>query len=159
MNIKAENPSLLRKHAARIVAVQCIYSHMMDPAMSLANMLKWQAEQIQSQDNETTLSYAPDKKLLHGIVMGVNEAMTALETKLLELLTERWSAKRMPVVMRAILLCALYELIYTPTLRTSIIIDQYVGVSDAFLDDSDIGFVNGVLFEITTQLRPAAAHA
>ena len=154
MNATAPNPSLQRKHAARIVAVQTIYSQIMDPAISLRHMLEWQQEQIAAKDSETTLSYAPDKKLLQTIVRGVEEAFPSLESKLLDLLGDRWSAKRMPMVMRAILMAALYELMYTPSLRTSIIIDQYVGVADAFLDESDIGFVNGVLQEITTALRP-----
>jgi transcription antitermination protein NusB len=82
------------------------------------------------------------------------EARAGLEEKLEILLGMRWTGKRMPMLMRAILLCAVYELIYTPTLRASIIINQYVGVADAFLDDSDIGFVGGVLQEMTKALRP-----
>jgi transcription antitermination protein NusB len=86
-------------------------------------------------------------------VFGVTEMHGALTEKCSELLGDRWNGKRMPLLMRAMLLCALYEVIYTPNLATNIILDSYVGVADAFLDDKDIGFVNGVLQEMVKVLR------
>ncbi len=159
MNTDHPNPSLQRKHAARIAAVQFMYSRIIDPSVPLKHLLAWQQEQMEAKDKETTLPYPPDKKLLQGLITGCEEFRAALENKMQEILTDRWSGKRMPAVMRAIFLTASYELIYTPALRTSIIIDQYVGVADAFLDESDIGFVNGVLQEISAQLRPTIPHA
>jgi transcription antitermination protein NusB len=150
------NPSLQRKHAARIAAVQCLYARMIDVSCSPQTLVTWHMEQAQADDAEGFSSVMPDKKLLQGIVFGISEARTALEEKLSALLGERWISKRMPLLMKALLQAALYELIYTPSLKTRIILDQYVGVADAFLDESDVGFVNGVLQEISQAVRPAA---
>jgi N utilization substance protein B len=148
------NPSLQRKHAARIAAVQCLYARMIDASCSAQTLVAWHMEQVEAEDAEGFTPVMPDKKLLQGIVVGASEARVALEEKLAALLGERWTSKRMPLLMRALLQAALYELIYTPTLKTRIILDQYVGVADAFLDESDVGFVNGVLQEISQAIRP-----
>jgi transcription antitermination protein NusB len=150
------NLSLQRKHAARIAAVQCLYSRLINPTTSPNALITWQLEQ---EGDDALLPVTPDKKLLQGIVIGATEMMAALEEQLQRMLGERWSGKRMPPLMRAIFIAALYELIYTPALRTSIILDQYIGVADAFLDASDISFVNGALQEITRDIRPVIPPA
>jgi transcription antitermination protein NusB len=149
------NPSLQRKHAARIAAVQCLYARMIDVSCSPQTLVAWHMEQVDGEDAEGFASVMPDKKLLQGIVFGAAEARAGLEEKLTALLGDRWISKRMPLLMRAILHAALYEFIYTPALKTRIILDQYVGVADAFLDESDVGFVNGVLQEISQAVRSA----
>jgi N utilization substance protein B len=144
------NPSIKRKHIARLIAVQTIYACMIDAEVTARDMLDWQ---LALPKEQAIIVSAPDKKLLEALVYGVTEMHGALTEKCAELLGERWTAKRMPSIMRAILLCGLYEVIYTPTLATNIILDSYVGVADAFLDDKDVGFVNGVLQEMVKVLR------
>ncbi len=150
----AVNFSLQRKHAGRIAAVQCLYSRLIDASASPRLLIEWQMEQA---GEDALLPVTPDKKLLQGIVMGATEAHAMLEQHLTRILAERWTGKRMSPLIRAIFIAATYELIFTPTLRTKIIIDQYVGVADAFLDASDIGFINGALQEIAHALRPDPA--
>ncbi|TAE83529.1 MAG: hypothetical protein EAZ74_00690 [Alphaproteobacteria bacterium] len=145
------NSSLVKKHMSRIAAVQCIYASLMDATTPLPTLIALQLEQ---KGEDAWLPKTPDKKLLQGIVLGTSEMHKALNARLSESLGERWTGTRMPLVMRALLLCALYEALYTPALRPIIIIDQYVGVADVFLDDPDIGFVHGVLHELMHSLRP-----
>jgi transcription antitermination protein NusB len=144
------NLSLQRKYAARVAAVQCIYSRLIDPTAKPITLIDWHREQTGA---EALLPITPDKKLFSALVVGVTEATIALQEQLAAVLQERWTGKRMSPLMRAIFMSALYEIIYTPALRTRIIIDQYVGVADAFLDESDIGFVNGALQELARATR------
>ncbi len=144
------NPSIKRRHIARLMAVQTIYACMIDKSSNVQDMLNWQAD---LPPKEAIIVSKPDVKLLHSLVFGATEMYGAIVGRLQELLGDRWYSKRMPTVMRAIFICAVYEIIYTPSLASGIIIDEYVGVADAFLDDKDVGFVNGVLQEIVGVLR------
>lgn len=147
----ALNISLQRKHAGRIAAVQCLYSRLIDASTPASVLVDWQMAQS---GDDALLPVTPDKKILQGIVMGATEADTMLNQHLLRVLGDRWSGKRMSPLMRAMFIAATYELVFTPALRTKIIIDQYIGVADAFLDESDVGFINAALLEIARDLRP-----
>ena len=144
------NPSIKRKHIARLMAVQTIYACMIDKSLSVQGMLDWQAD---LPTNEAIIVSKPDVKLLHSLVFGATEMYGSIVGRLQEQLGDRWYSKRMPTVMRAIFICAVYEVIYTPKLASGIIIDEYIGAADAFLDDKDVGFVNGVLQELVNALR------
>ncbi len=146
----AINSSLKAKHAARLAAVQGVYARMIHAGGTLDAMLAWQMEEV---GDDAPLPIAPEKKLLQGVTVGVEENREALESHLTRILSDRWTGKRMGLLMRALLLCAIYEALYHPKLETAILVDQYVGVADAFLDDADIGFVNGVLGEILQDVR------
>jgi N utilization substance protein B len=148
---KIPNPSIKRKHVARIVAVQFAYARLLNQYVSVDNLLNWYDE---LPPELAVINSKFDRKLLMSLLYGVGEMQGAITDKLQELLSDRWIAKRMPYVMRAIFICAAYEIIYTPKLANGIIIDEYVGVADAFLDDKDVGFVNGVLQELIKNLRP-----
>lgn len=152
-NAPKPNSSLERKHAARLAAVQCIYSRMIDTKTPKQSLLDWQLEQA---GEERFLPKTPDKKLMQAIFLGSEEMRDALNEHAERILGERWSGARMPRVMRAIFLGALYELIYTPKLKKQIILKEYVTVADAFLDAKDVGFVNGALQELVNDLRPDA---
>ncbi len=144
--------SLQRLHSARLASVQCVYARLAYPSISHDDLFNWVME---LKGEERLLKPAPNKKLFRSIFYGAEENRTAIEADLERILASRWFSHRMPAVMRAIFYCATYEFLYTPKLNTNIIIDQYVGVSDAFLDDSDTGFVNGALQEIARDIRPS----
>ena len=150
---KRINSSIKRKHATRIAAVQCVYARRFAASPTMATLIAWQMEQSDSSALEPLLPVPLERKLLEMIACGVQEHHEALDTHLSRILTERWTGSRMSRLMRAIFRCALYELLFVPSLHTHIIIDQYVGVADAFLDDNDVRFVNGVLLEISRDVR------
>lgn len=141
------NPSLIKKSAARLAAVQCLYQ--VDFENKAADQLIVERMGLEEDDSH----FVPDAKLLRGIVTGALQEKAVLEEKLSALLGERWRNYLMKPLMRAILLAAGYEIIYHPQLKPAIIINEYVGVAAEFFDDVEIGFVNGVLQEIATRLR------
>ncbi len=145
------NSSLERKHAARLAAVQCIYARMIHDKTPKQALLDWQLEQ---EGEDRFLPKTPDKKLMQAIFLGAEEMRGALDEHATRILADRWSGARMSRVMRAIFLSAMYELIYTPKLKPHVIMKEYVNVADAFLDEKDVGFVNGALQEIVNDLRP-----
>jgi N utilization substance protein B len=59
-----------------------------------------------------------------------------------------WSIKRMPVVDRNILRCAIYELIWEPDIPAAVTINEAIELAKRFADDEAQRFVNGILDHI-----------
>ncbi|MBY0354657.1 MAG: transcription antitermination factor NusB [Rickettsiales bacterium] len=154
------NPSLMKKSAARMAAVQCLYQHEYATELNADQLivarLGIEAEEEGMLEELEPLDIAPDAKLLRGIVTGAIEQKVEIDRKLAEILGTRWSGHRMPDVMRALFRCAAYELLYHPQLKTGILLDQYVTLATSFFDDQEVGFVNGALQEAAKALREAS---
>jgi len=65
-----------------------------------------------------------------------------------------WSLDRMPVVDRALLRMATYELGWRPDVPTSVVISEAVELAKLYSTDDSGGFVNGMLASISRHLRP-----
>jgi N utilization substance protein B len=153
----ALNPSLRKKSAARMAAVQCLYQHVYAPELSpdqlIVARMGIEGEEEGLLEELEPLDIAPDGKLLRGIVSGAVGQQVELDRRLEEVLGTRWSGHRMPELMRALFRCAAYEFLYHPELKPGIILDQYVTLATSFFDDSEVGFVNGALQEVAKSLR------
>ena len=64
-----------------------------------------------------------------------------------------WSLERMPVVDRAILRMATFELGWRPDVPTSVVISEAVELAKAYSTGESSGFVNGMLASISRELR------
>jgi N utilization substance protein B len=65
-----------------------------------------------------------------------------------------WSLDRMPVVDRALLRMATFELGWCADVPTSVVISEAVELAKAYSTDESSGFVNGMLAAIAGELRP-----
>lgn len=65
-----------------------------------------------------------------------------------------WSLGRMPVVDRALLRLATFELGWRPDVPTSVVISEAVELAKSYSTDESGGFVNGLLATIAHELRP-----
>lgn len=65
-----------------------------------------------------------------------------------------WSLERMPVVDRALLRMATFELGWRQDVPTSVVISEAVELAKSYSTDESSGFVNGLLATIAHQLRP-----
>jgi len=70
-----------------------------------------------------------------------------------------WSLERMPVVDRALLRMAIFELGWRPDVPTSVVISEAVELAKSYSTDDSGGFVNGMLASISRELRPAEPEA
>lgn len=145
--MNAPNPSLIKKSAARLAAVQCLYQTMFEERTADQLIV----ERMGLEDDDS--NFVPDAKLLRGIVTGALQEKDVMEEKILSILGERWQNYMMKPLMRAVILAASYELIYHPQLKPAIILNEYVGVASEFFDDTETGFLNGALQQLATALR------
>jgi N utilization substance protein B len=65
-----------------------------------------------------------------------------------------WSLGRMPVVDRALLRLATFELLFRPDVPTGAVISEAVDLAKAYSTDESGGFVNGVLAAVAREARP-----
>ncbi|HVA75962.1 MAG TPA: transcription antitermination factor NusB [Acidimicrobiales bacterium] len=67
-----------------------------------------------------------------------------------------WELERMPVVDRALLRMATYELIGRPDVPTAVVISEAVDLAAQYSTDDSGRFVNGVLAAIASEVREEA---
>jgi transcription antitermination protein NusB len=68
-----------------------------------------------------------------------------------------WSLERMPVVDRAVLRMAIYELVHRPDVPTGAVISEAVELAKRYSTDDSGRFVNGMLSNIAEEARPDRA--
>lgn len=87
------------------------------------------------------------------LVSGVGERSSEID-RLLERHSIDWALDRMPVVDRALLRMATFELGWHRDVPTSVVISEAVELAKAYSTDESSGFVNGVLATISREMRP-----
>lgn len=87
------------------------------------------------------------------VVAGVEAHATAIDDLLARHAID-WSIGRMPVVDRAILRMATFELGWEPDVPTSVVISEAVELAKVYSTEESSSFVNGVLAAISRELRP-----
>lgn len=68
-------------------------------------------------------------------------------------LAHGWRLERLDTILRAILRAGAWELKFRPDIGTEIVIDEYVEISRAFLNETDAKFVNAALDGMATDSR------
>ncbi len=86
------------------------------------------------------------------LVDGTARARSELDAILAEL-AEGWGLDRMPVVDRAILRLALYELIAEPEVPAEVVLAEAVALAGRFSTEASSRYVNGVLANAARRLR------
>lgn len=88
------------------------------------------------------------------LTTGVMEHQAELDQSIARV-ADRWSVDRMPVVDRAVLRLALYELRHCPDVPTAVILNEAVRIAKVFSTEHSGRFVNGVLASLARTERPA----
>lgn len=86
---------------------------------------------------------------------GLVEHLETIDRELGEIL-ERWSLARVSAVTRAILRCALAEMLCAPDSPVRVILSEALRLSDRYGEEDSGGFINGVLDAAARRLRPGA---
>jgi len=95
----------------------------------------------------------PPEQFVIDILRGVEAEWSRLD----EIVSEHaigWSLDRMPVVDRALLRMATYELLARPDVPTGAVISEAVELATQYSTEESGRFVNGVLATIATIVRP-----
>ena len=94
-----------------------------------------------------------DSNYFATLTRGVHVQKEQLEKSLAHYLREGWNFERFDGTLRALLLCAAYELVNTKDVDANVIIKEYVDLAYAFFTKSEPKMVNALLDQISHALR------
>jgi transcription antitermination protein NusB len=146
------------RSAARLAAVQALYQ--MDiVATPLASILAefeghWMGQKVEGEQYRKA-----EAAFFRDIVTGVVREQRAIDPLVDEVLSENWPLKRVEAILRAVLRAGAYELSYRADVPARVVINEYVDVAAAFLDQEETGMVNAVLDKLARRTRAAEFQA
>ena len=154
---KFVSKKIKKKAAARLAAVQACY--MMEYGqLPLDEVIRDFAngeigryvisEDINANEEMQEISEM-DREYFEQILRGVQSNKEELEKSLSLYLKEGWVFERMDGTMRALLLCAVYELINTVDVDVKVIIQEYVDLAYAFFTKSEPRVINALLDQVS----------
>ena len=97
------------------------------------------------------LPVAPDPYAVD-LVAGVGDRCARLDS-LIETFSVDWSVERMPIVDRALLRMAIFELTEHPEVPTGAVISEAVELAKTYSTEESGRFVNGVLGSVASSVR------
>ncbi|RAU22514.1 transcription antitermination factor NusB [Paramagnetospirillum kuznetsovii] len=148
------NPSVARRSAARLAAIQALYQMEMTGVSDEQALLDSKARRTEEPRGRMA---EPDSSLLGQIVRGVSGDTARLDRPIGEALTGDWSVERLEAILRAIMRAGAWELLARPQTPTRVCISEWVDVAHAFYSGPEPGLVNAVLDRLAQMLRPEAS--
>lgn len=141
---------ILGKRAARILAVQCLYSIITDKVQDKSTdekvndiILLYMNELADSKFSKANQAY-----LIKLARFAVDNA-DAIAENISKHLAKDWKIERLPKVVACILKCAVSELFLDKALDSKIIINDYLEIAKLFNHEGEVGFINTVLDKVS----------
>jgi transcription antitermination protein NusB len=135
------------RHAARLGAVQALYQ------MEMSGSGAEDVAREFAEHRFSELPVPPDGEFFAAIVNGVPQHQVEIDRTIASALSEKWKLERVDSILRAILRCAVFELVARRDVPAKVVIDEYVAVSGAFFGGDEPGFVNAALDNIAKRKR------
>src|SRR4051794_40962653 len=143
-----------RRGAARLAAVQALYQ--MDIAGTGLNDILAEFESHWIGREVEGAQYLPaEAAFFRDVVSGVVREQRSLDPLIDQALAAGWPLKRIETILRAGLRAGAYELVHRSDVPARVVVSEYVGVANAFVDKDETGMVNAVLDQIARQFRAA----
>ena len=148
--MRKPNPNATRRSAARLAAVQTLYS--MEITGVTAEQAITEFHQREADEPETKLAN-PDGELMTLLVRGATAEGEVLDEMIGNALSRDWTVDRLESVLRAILRAGSFELKARPQTPARVVITEFVDVAHAFYAGPEPKMVNAVLDKVARVLR------
>jgi len=145
----------ISRSAARLAAVQALYQQEMEGTPTARLLHEFHDHRLGATIEGDTYADA-EISFFDDLVSGTLARRDEIDEMIAERLAEGWSLDRLDKPMKAILRVGAYELIARPDVPAPTVINEYLDVADAFYDQREKGFVNGLLDAIAKTARPTA---
>ena len=124
-----------KKSSPRIKIIQKIYGYLLNP-------------------NETIIyPKSQYKKYIKDVVSGTIERTEFLEETIIKCLKSDIDLKKTDKLLKIILFSAVFELMFKHNIPKNVIISEYVKVSEFFLENAQISYLNAILDKLSKQIR------
>ncbi len=141
---------------ARLGAVQVLYELEMNPDRMAEPAVRDYLERpppVDPDSAEDTRIVPPDTQLLSKLVRGTTAQVSDLDAMIDGAVTAPWSPERIEPLLRCVLRAGAYELLSHAEYDTSLLIKEYMTVTDSFFSEKEPKLVNAVLDRLGKQLR------
>ena len=91
------------------------------------------------------------KKFIKDVVTGTIERLEIINEEI-KIIEENFNLKNLDNIFMVIIQCAVFEFMYKPNLSKKIIIKEYLNVSNFFLNNSQIKYLNAILDSLAKSL-------
>ena len=105
------------------------------------------------EDEVTSYRQEIDEDFLNELVSGVALAAASIDEEIRAQLKNQNDISALDSVLVQILRCAVFELKFYPSKPSKALISEYVDIAAAFLPSKKIGFVNGMLENLSKKLQ------
>jgi len=152
------NLSLKKKRAARLGAVQALYSHSITGGkVHVGKMVEhiaahWK-DSIASAEPDWALSTPPDTKLLEKILAAAFAHAELIEEQIDGLILPGWRKERISAVALSALRAFGAELIARPDTNVVVLIDEYTDVAASYAGESEVSFLHSAFNHLARALR------
>tara|TARA_B100000767_G_C19375054_1_gene373504 strand:- start:88 stop:483 length:396 start_codon:yes stop_codon:yes gene_type:complete len=123
------------KNSPRVKIIQKIYGSLMNP------------------EEEIIYSKNQYKKFIKDVVSGTLERTELLEETIITHLKEDIDLKKTDKLLKIILFAGVFELLFKHNTPKNVVISEYVGASEFFLERSQIKYLNAILDKISKLIR------
>ena len=119
----------------RIIVVQKLYSHYLN------------------RDSELIFPKHRYKKFIKDTVLGTIEREEFLLENLKTILKDEFNPSRTDLILKLMILSATFELMFSHKTPTSVVVSEYVKISDFFLETAHKRYLNAILDKISKNVR------
>ena len=138
------------KRNTRKIAVQAVFQFFFskeDINKILSEFCDYRIKEFRNYKKKYDIDFF--KKIVNGVYQNEKKIVKIIERNL----SKNWLIDRLDLTMMAIISLAIYELISYENIPLQIIINEYVTISNQYLDKSNTGFINGILDNIAKNIR------
>ena len=95
-----------------------------------------------------------EERFLKGCIFGYMDAETEVDDYIKKFLKDRWTITRLDSVIRAILRCGVYEILYSIDTESKVLVSEYTGLVGTFFEgEAEVGFINAMLDKVQKLVR------
>jgi N utilization substance protein B len=139
------------RHCARLAVVQGLYQQ--EQTDQNSQQIAKEFLEFRFEEKEDTINPAPDRVYFQKLIEAIPEKLILIDAEIQNYLGDKWKVERLSSVVRALLRCACYELMFEPLVPTAVVLNEYIEVGRSFLDEREIKFINGILDNIAKSVR------
>tara|TARA_B100000767_G_scaffold261195_1_gene272556 strand:- start:288 stop:686 length:399 start_codon:yes stop_codon:yes gene_type:complete len=125
----------LKSQSPRVKVIQKIYSSLMNP------------------DEEILYPKSQYKKFIKDVVTGTLERIELIEETVVSNLGNDIELEKTDKLLKIILFAGVFELLFKHNTPKNVVISEYVGASEFFLEKAQIKYLNAILDKISKSIR------
>jgi transcription antitermination protein NusB len=143
------------RRGARLAAVQALYQMEISGA-GVLNVVREYLDHRLGEDSETGPLETADAAFFKMIVEGVVGEQALIDASIKARLASGWRLERIDSIVRAAVRAATFELLRCHDVPIAVVLDEYVGIVNAFFDGPEGGFANALLDRLARETNAAA---